>query len=307
MTTVERPLDISSLVSFNSCVSRDLVHRKALAEVFLTDWARVGEDSFLLGAQWPRSHSFYAPRDGRHDPMLVAETVRQAGILLAHKGYDVPLGHSFLMDRITLAVHQDEMTVGDEPADLLIEVEARDVLRRARGINGMRVDMTFRRAGVRIASGSGWVRVAGPGVYRRLRWGGEPRLPGPACSPTPLTPEIVGVTSVDDVVLGEPTGRWTWPLRVRTGHPVLFDHPLDHVPGMVTLEAMRQAGRAVLGRPGAQPLDLDASFPRFLELDRECLVSAEVLKWISPSVAVLSVQAIQDGVVAAEAVLTMAA
>ena len=67
-----------------------------------------------------------------------------------------------------------------------------------------------------------------------------------------------------------------WPVRIRTEHPVLFDHPIEHVPGMLGLEGMRQAGRAVLGWPDAQPTTCDITFSRFIELGEPSSVRATV-------------------------------
>ena len=38
---------------------RNLVHRAAVSEVFVTDLNIVGEDRFEVGAQWPRRHGFW--------------------------------------------------------------------------------------------------------------------------------------------------------------------------------------------------------------------------------------------------------
>jgi len=49
-------------------------------------------------------------------------------------------------------------------------------------------------------------------------------------------------------------------------HPVLFDHPSDHLPGMLVLEAARQAARAELGNPEMDPASMSVQFHRFVEL-----------------------------------------
>ncbi|BFV55060.1 hypothetical protein KCMC57_up01640 [Kitasatospora sp. CMC57] len=57
-------------------------------------------------------------------------------------------------------------------------------------------------------------------------------------------------------------------------HPVLFDHPVDHAPDMLLLEATRQAARAT--HP-ALPVAMDAAFFRWVELDAPCWITAESL------------------------------
>ncbi|MFD6811915.1 AfsA-related hotdog domain-containing protein [Streptomyces anthocyanicus] len=71
----------------SSALPREYVHKSAHSEVLLTGWKTEGPDTFTVTAQWPRTHAFYAPTDGRHDPLLLAETVRQA----AH--HTAPDGH----------------------------------------------------------------------------------------------------------------------------------------------------------------------------------------------------------------------
>lgn len=42
---------------------RQLVHRAAAAETFLTGWERTGPDRFALFAQWPRAHRLHVSPD----------------------------------------------------------------------------------------------------------------------------------------------------------------------------------------------------------------------------------------------------
>ena len=82
--------DAAGLLSWTRTVDRALVHRDAIAEVLLTDVIQLSETEFVIGAQWPRSHRVYRPdTDGRHDPMLILETVRQTGLALSHVGFGV--------------------------------------------------------------------------------------------------------------------------------------------------------------------------------------------------------------------------
>jgi hypothetical protein len=63
-------------------------------------------------------------------------------------------------------------------------------------------------------------------------------------------------------------------LRVDPTHPVHFDHPQDHVPGMAIIDAARQA--ALLRCPGWSTAGIDVSFLRFVDLDAECLLESTV-------------------------------
>src|SRR5690349_10728812 len=63
----------------------------------------------------------------------------------------------------------------------------------------------------------------------------------------------------------------TAPMQVDQDHPFFFDHPLDHVPGMLLVAQLLDLARVVA--PGtANPwpgrrLKLALDFPRFCELD----------------------------------------
>lgn len=259
--------------SLTTTVPKEFVHRASVAEVMLTDWERTGEDRFSVSAQWPRGHSFFTAVNGHHDPLISAETIRQAGALLAHAEYGVPLGHSFLMWSLEFAVCPEDLLVGDAPASLTIEIACADIKRRGRSVAGFRYDAVVRRNGRVAATGSADFTCVSPEVYARMRAGrlasGRPRLPLTA----PTAPQTVGRVSPTDVVLS-PTGEQDcWQLRVDTRHPVLFDHPVDHVPGMMLLEAARQATAATLGRP-ALALDVSSTFARYAELDAPCLITA---------------------------------
>jgi 2-oxo-3-(phosphooxy)propyl 3-oxoalkanoate synthase len=260
--------------SLTTTVPKELVHRASVSEVMLTDWRRTADDRFALTAQWPRRHGFFTTVDDCHDPLIAAETIRQAGILLAHAEYGVPLDHRFLMWDLTVEVTPQRILLGTAPASLDIEVVCKDVKRRRGDLCGLRYETSVLRDGHLAATGSARFTCLSPAVYRRLRSArAEPGSLRPAPLTAPLAPQSVGRLSPTDVVLS-PTGEPDqWQLRVDTRHPVLFDHPVDHVPGMLLLEAARQATVAHLGRP-CLPLSTSGEFLRYAELDAPCMINA---------------------------------
>ncbi|MFE7778541.1 ScbA/BarX family gamma-butyrolactone biosynthesis protein [Streptomyces sp. NPDC057445] len=264
--------------SLTTTVPKEFVHRSAVAEVMLTDWRRKSDSDFEVTAQWPRGHSFFSSIDDRHDPLLVAETIRQAGTLLAHAEFGVPLGHQFLMWDLDFAVEPDQLLVGGVPAALDIDITCTDIRRRGGHLTGMHYRAVIRRDGRTAATGSATYTCTTPAVYRRLR-AGRGVVGGRAALAltAPASPQSVGRTSPKDVVLtplGKPS---SWQLRADTRHPVLFDHPVDHVPGMVLLEAARQAAAAVLERPAFSPSAISSRFSRYAELDSPCMIGARRL------------------------------
>jgi len=264
--------------SLTTTVPKEFVHRASVAEVMLTDWRPLTEDHFAVDAQWPRGHSFFATVDDCHDPLIAAETIRQAGILLAHAEYGVPLGHHFLVSDLSVAVRPEHVRVDWTPASLELDVRCVDIKRRGANVSGFRIEVSIYRDGALAATGGGALTCMAPRVYERLRAARVPTGEGPdvIALTAPEAPQTVGRMSPTDVVLspiGEPD---RWQLRVDTRHPVLFDHMVDHVPGMVLLEASRQAAAATLGHVSL-PLSISSEFLRYVELNAPCVVEARRL------------------------------
>ncbi|MFF1903294.1 ScbA/BarX family gamma-butyrolactone biosynthesis protein [Kitasatospora sp. NPDC058218] len=294
-------------------VSRHLVHRSCVSDVLITGWQATGPYDFLLGAQWPRLHGFYRLSDDRHhDPLLMAETVRQAGLLIGHVGFGVPRGHHFALDELCYTLGPaglEGLAVNAAPASLMLKVTCQDVRMRHGRPASLRVHAEIERDGRPVGHGSGELRILSPVAYTRLRGPGPrtaaPRLPGaPAVMatalPAPTSPELVGRERSADVVLGSSPAPDSWLLRVDPGHPVLFDPAADHVPGMLVLEAARQAAQRLRYPEPVVPVELLSSFSRYIELDRPCLVRAVRESGSDGRRVPVRVQLIQDGRTAAE-------
>lgn len=258
-------------LSWDSCVSRTLVHRTAVAEVLLTDGRALPDDRYLLAAQWPRSYatsragagagagSGSAPGSGsgsdeRHDPMLAAETIRQVGLYLCQRFLGAPSTSRPVIRSVGFRLDNDtEPVVGYGATDVLCRAEVFDV-RRVDDVPwpvALSVRIQLSAAGREFGSAFGRVRVLSEEEYETLRG------PNAAAGPVPddvhrrPSPTEVSVPSPGDVMLVRaPSGALlVAPADLR--HPRFFDHPSDHVPGMVLLEAARQA--ACLA--GASPAD----------------------------------------------------
>lgn len=283
-------------LTWNQTLDRRLVHRDALAEVLLTDAIRVGESSFEVAAQWPRSHRVYRPdATGRHDPMLVLETIRQTGLALSHIGFDVPFGHRSIMRDIGFEVQSDrEPRVGQRATNVSISVECVDVRLHHGNLRTMTVILSLRSEGVSFATGTGTLTWMPAATFVALRARNRPESMTPAeASPTPLggpaggpagtagsavgsaarAPSASRLRAADDALITLPDDAF--PLRrllVPLKHPVYFDHPLDHVPGLLLIDAVWQAA--------AQTLPEDYRLhgghmecPAFTELSLDALIS----------------------------------
>ncbi|CAL9303976.1 hypothetical protein SUDANB180_03901 [Streptomyces sp. enrichment culture] len=263
---------------FMGTVPRGYVHRAAVAEVFLTGWEAAADsaDSFVVRAQWPRGHALFAPLGGYQDPMLLVESIRQAGSLLAHAEYRVPFGHQFLMWDMSFTAEASAFAVGATPTDVELHVVCHDIVRRGGTVVRMRYTVAVRRAGRTVAGGTASFSCINPSVHRRLR-GERPTSTG-SVPPAPVDPAVLGRARRQDVLLAAPAEArdMRWELRVDTGHPILFDHPVDHVPGMVLIEAARQAARVATAQPDALLVGMESEFTRYTELDEPCWVEAHV-------------------------------
>ncbi|MGV9380428.1 ScbA/BarX family gamma-butyrolactone biosynthesis protein [Nonomuraea sp. NPDC003707] len=267
-----------NLHHLTTTVPREYVHKAAIAEVLLTDWAQTGGDTFTITAQWPREHCFYTPGTGHYDPLLFAETVRQTLPLLSHVAYQVPIGHHLIWDHFRYAVHgAGALAIGPQPADVALQVRCFDIARRQDRIAALSLRVDALRDGSPLGTAETRFSCHPPAVYRRVRGGRagfDPSLGGLPPAPPPLPASQVGHERRRNVVLSATDTPGRWQLRTDTTHPVLFDHPVDHVPGAVLLEAARQAAVVLAGPIPAVAVGMRATFMRFAELDAPCWIEA---------------------------------
>lgn len=237
----------------------------------MTDIRRVGTRHYIAGAQWPRLHTFYNPLPGVYDSALIVESLRQATILTAHSMEGVPLDQVFLLPQMTVHALDGHSRDPSTPTNVHVCLEV-DVLQRTpRGPAKLQVNARFYVNGNCIATGTAGARVVDPSTYARMRLRSE--TGGPPRPTVALKPEQVGHRHSGHVVIGESTRGDTWPLHVDETNPIMFDHPLDHVPGALLLEAIRQALRAQTRTPHLDFVRFDAAFLKIVELDDKADVS----------------------------------
>lgn len=251
-------------LSFEQTVPRDLAHRRALAEVFITDSARVNDDEFLVAMQTPRAHSLWSDRlFPYHDPLITVEAARQATFVGIHRYLAVPLGLPGSLQQIEFHVEDLESYRDREDAPLEAVFRAHVFDRQKRGDDLLAVsvagELTIDNKHAMTLSGN--VVIFPRRDYEVLRahirarkQSAPAELHGPL---QPLDPEQVGRRDCRNVVIGEPSRvqagelEHHYPLIVDEKHPIFFDHPQDHVPGPLILEAYRQAAITTAHRTGA--------------------------------------------------------
>ncbi|MFI9251887.1 ScbA/BarX family gamma-butyrolactone biosynthesis protein [Streptomyces sp. NPDC053069] len=272
-------------MQFTRTLAKEVVHRAAVAEVFLTDAERPSDDELLLAAQLPRRHAYYhdtlEPRT-HHDPLLLLEACRQGIFVVAHRYLDVPLGHKFLLRAVEFEVPDPTaLTCGDLPTEAVIAVRIEHRFRIRAAVTGLRLRFTCTigtQEALLARIDYSWMP---PEDWTRLRAGqrGALGLPDvPVALPGPrVDPALVGRRDPANTVISPPhaadDGTRTAHLVVDTTHPSLYDHWVDHVPGMLELEAFRQlavtaaVAAGAVRTPAALPVGLTARFRCFAEMD----------------------------------------
>lgn len=274
--------------AYDRTVSRALVHRWALSEVFLTDSVATGEGTFTAAAQLPLSHGYFrdhVPGRSFHDPLLVLESCRQAVTYASHLHEEVPHDTTFMVTSWTLDITDPKaLRCGERPGELRMDAEVTQRSRRGGRLRRLAFAMDLTLDGRTLGRLTMDTNCTPTDQYHALR-----RMQRGTTVPTAFT------------LPAEPAGAPVDPARVRRLDPVntvldavqlesgiltarlsprthrnrsMYDHPYDHVPAMVFSEAARQCA-LLLGPPdtatpetdGGRVLQLHGRFLKFAELD----------------------------------------
>lgn len=294
----------SSRLNYSQCIPRELVHRSSISEVFITDIRASKKDSFALAYQWPRGHSFYRDSRASIDSAMLVESIRQATIALAHSSYGVPYDQSFLMTAMHADVVQTEPLTETGPLEAYAECQIIDMTRRPNGEpRSFATQMRFYRDGTLVGSGRGEAQLVNKSTYLRLRKH-APVTEIHSTVPRLQTSEI-GHDWHSNSILASTNVANEWTLELDTSHPVFFDHLVDHVPGVVLLEAIRQGVRVFTRAPTGDAVSIQAKFHQIVDLDRTATVMVKNSNDEGPrSPNVYTGLIIQNGTVAAECNLT---
>lgn len=252
-------------------VPRELVHRTALAEVLLTDVRASGDqagNSFEAAAQWARSHpTFDRTGDGRHDPLMVAETLRQLGIYVPLRYYAVPPDSHFLIEELNYSLDPAlEPRATFAGSEITCEIQAEPLQSDRQGhLQRLHLAVRYLTDGSMFAQAEGIARFLSATAYAAVRSrqpADDPTEHTPVIAPDPL---LVGATREQDLLIAvDPHGSVR--LTPADGyHPFFFDHFSDHVPGMVLIEAARQAAALHLEDPNVRTTACVLRAARFTE------------------------------------------
>jgi hypothetical protein len=255
------------------------VHKRNGSEVLLSSWRVLSADFYSITAHWPRDHAFYRPVHGLYDPLLLAESVRQAVPLLSHVAYGVPFGQRQAWEHLRFDLNSVALMATTAPAELELRIACSDIVRRGTRLAALTMAVDIALNGQRLGTARTRFNNQPTAVYQRLRgpYADLARAQARALPPGPaVTPALVARDRAEDVVLSPTDRAGRWQLRVDLTHPMLFDHPVDHAPGMLLLEAARQAAHLASGRPSTV-VAMETEFIRYAEFDAPCWVWTDPL------------------------------
>jgi hypothetical protein len=280
------------------------VHKTDPSEILLTGWRAWGHDRFSVSARWPKEHRFRTTVHGTPDVLLLIEAVRQSIPLLCHVAYGVPFGHRQSWIDFGFQLEPAGLAMTEAPERVELTIACENVVRRGLRLTSARLRVEVLADDLLVATVHTAFANLSPEVYARLRgpYADLERATGRSLPPPPpLAPARIGRARHEDVVLAPLTtatvptvpeqasygdraahtepevARRAALLRVDLTHPVFFDHPVDHVPGLLLLEAARQAAHANAHPRRTVLAGMDCVFVRFAELDSRCAVTCDPL------------------------------
>ncbi|HEX6752988.1 MAG TPA: AfsA-related hotdog domain-containing protein [Solirubrobacterales bacterium] len=239
----DRPLD------------RQLVHKSAFEQVFVTDWTHDASENWCtVAGRLPLAHARFSDSAAPyHDILLIAETVRQAGLVVAAKILNIESDRQFLLREMKVELDPIEHARRDrDNCDVLI---AHDSTSKVKMRPGRTMVGGFLRAQVTIGGRpAGVCEVTGAWVpddfYESFRSG---NASGETSPPTPpargdletRTGKLNPANSVITPIRPTTEARgYEASLAIDVEDPTFFDHPLDHLPGLCLLEGMQQVALA---------------------------------------------------------------
>lgn len=240
-------------LTFDQPLPRGVVHKTGIGEVFLTDSVQLSPDRFAMAGELPRSHAFLsdhagAPRGGAL--MAGIELMRQTLYVLAHRHLGVAESDKYVLRGFTSSLTRAGADLAfRDPLPVVLHLRIADAFTRGDVVCGARVEVELVAVdGPPLAQFGASYSWMDPDRWAALRAAASGRT-DPAALPAGraaglVEPAAVGRRDPANVVLAEPSlgadGTFSAVVRSDPFHAPLYDHPGDHVSGMVLAEGWRQ-------------------------------------------------------------------
>jgi hypothetical protein len=268
---------------------RTLVHKRLADNVLLTEIGACGTDRFECAGRVPPSHLFFTNggRRPRADILFYTELGRQASLAISHAFLDVNLDDIFIFEQseaeLTGAALRRHSSADSDA--VAIEIALRETVRRRNNaVSRVVADYVMTIGGERVFQGTGAWTMQAAALFNRLRRGTPRRQPDAASlsAASPFDPGRSGA----NIVISPPEylaarSAFVSSLIVDRTHPYFFDHPCDHVPGMLLLEGCAQLAMAACAVAGHAPgraavASYAVNFQQFIECDVPAALTARV-------------------------------
>ncbi len=245
-----------------AAIHQGFVHKTTHAEVLVTSVEAASEDTWSCRISIPRGHWACHPHAEEVPTVLWAEAIRQVGTAICHLGYGLPLTTAFTIQSLNFTrLERPARFPSHGPYETTVLVRVGDKATRKGHLTGLSLGYTF---GDSQATGAAVCRCLTEDEYRVVR------RHAPALDATHKRFDTTRIVSQQTDLSQKSTlhGVLGWDTR----DPFIFDHPTDHLPGMLFTEAVLEA-HALLSE-GATVQTLTMVFHRFTEFTETVTVWA---------------------------------
>jgi 3-hydroxymyristoyl/3-hydroxydecanoyl-(acyl carrier protein) dehydratase len=265
---------------------RSLVHKRTPENVLLTGISTRGNDRFVCTGRLPSDHRFFndAGRTPRKDILFYTELGRQASLAVSHAFLDVSTEDVFIFEGSDATVAEAAWSRAGQPgADCVVmDITIQEITRRRnQAVNRVVAQHRMSIAGEVVFHGTGAWTVQPAALFQRLRRT-VPRGSSPAASIDTAWRQPASNVVVTVPTAGDDRTSFTSSLIVDYTHPYFFDHPCDHIPGMLLLEGCAQLALAAFAETTSVPRGRTAicsyavNFAQFVECGLPTTLTAQV-------------------------------
>lgn len=245
-------------------ITRAHVHKSAKSEALVESLRPGGgKKSWIVSASVPRGHRENGNRPNLIPTILGVELVRQAGMAVCSVGYSLPKATAFTIERLEF-VWEDERPEYPrfDAMHFDISVTTSEHVYRKGELFSLALHYEFLHAGTVVATSTVAAKCLAAKDYALFR------RSAPAAGEAPVRHDDTAWTIADMWPDGIAEGVLGWD----ESDPFVFDHAVDHVPGMQFVRAAitlhQKAGF------GVEPQSVELTFHRFAELTEPVHISA---------------------------------